>query len=65
MLVFVLHVKPGGLIALCASLCCLGPRVNHQSKKFVTFLELFLRDFVFLLNFNHYIEFKVHGTVHR
>ena len=46
MLVFVSYAKSGGLIPLCASLCCLGARANHHSKKLANVLELFLRDFV-------------------
>ena len=55
MLVFVFLVKPDVLISLCASLYCSGAGTNHHSKKLVNVLELFLRDFVFLLNVNYYL----------
>jgi hypothetical protein len=61
MLVFLFHVKPGGLSSLCASMCCLGAVANHHSEKLVAFLELFLRDFVFLLNVNYYFEIVCTG----
>jgi hypothetical protein len=65
MLIFVFHVKTGGLVSLCASLCCLGARANYHSKKIVTFLELFLRDFVFLLKVNYYLEIVCTGYCYR
>ena len=65
MLVFVFHVKTGGLISLCASPCCISARANCHSKKIVTFLELFLLDFVFLLNVNYYLEIVCTGHFYR
>jgi len=65
MLVFVFLVKPDVLISLCASLYCSGAGTNHHSKKLVNVLELFLRDFVFLLNVNYYLEIVCTGHFYR